>query len=90
MQCDLFNNIVKKHKFKEVDLLDIDTEGSEFEILQSIDFSQIYIHVIMIENHYNKDKIKNFLKKHNFYYKFKLNKDEFYVNSTSKYANSHS
>ena len=40
----------------QIDYLSLDTEGSEFEILSSIDFNRIQIGIITVEHNYNKTK----------------------------------
>jgi FkbM family methyltransferase len=39
VQCITFKQLLQKHQISEVDFLQIDTEGYDFEILKSIDFS---------------------------------------------------
>ena len=54
------NDLLKKFNApKYIDYLSIDTEGSEFEILSSLDFSK-YISVITCEHNYS-SKRKKFL-----------------------------
>jgi hypothetical protein len=45
-----FSDLITKHNLKSVNLLQIDTEGFEFEIILSIDFSLIKIDVILYED----------------------------------------
>jgi FkbM family methyltransferase len=47
--------VLKKYDVKKIDYLSIDTEGSEFEILNGIDFDQVDIRVISTENSSNKE-----------------------------------
>jgi methyltransferase FkbM-like protein len=41
---------------KEIDLLSIDTEGSEFLIRQNFDFTQYSFHVVVCEHNYTRDR----------------------------------
>jgi len=43
-------DLLQKHNLNRIDYLSIDTEGGELEILQSIDFDQVEIRVIDVEN----------------------------------------
>jgi FkbM family methyltransferase len=56
--CD----ILEKHKIKNIDFLSIDTEGSELDILSTIDFDKYIIDVITIEDNYNDPKLMIFFK----------------------------
>jgi FkbM family methyltransferase len=51
------------HAPKHVDFLSIDTEGSEFEILDAFDFSQYTFGAIAVEHNYsaNREKVKTLL-----------------------------
>jgi FkbM family methyltransferase len=53
-------NVLNEHNVEKVDYLSIDTEGSEYEILNSIDFDSVDIRVISTENSSKKD-IRGFL-----------------------------
>ena len=55
--CD----ILEEHKIKNIDFLSIDTEGSELDILSTIDFDKYIIDVITIEDNYN-DPTNDFFK----------------------------
>lgn len=54
-----FSSVIEK---KEIDFLSLDTEGSELQILKTIDFDIFKIKVICVENNYNDSEIDNFLK----------------------------
>ena len=45
-----FDNLVDKYKIKSIDDLQIDVEGAEFEILNSIDFQKVKINSIQFES----------------------------------------
>jgi len=72
-----FNKIIK---FTHIDYLTIDTEGSEFDILKTINFSNFEIKVISIENDYKNNNINDFLKNNNFKYLTTIGSDEIYLN----------
>lgn len=52
VQCYNLNDLLNEQNISHVDYLSIDTEGGEFDILRSIDFSRISIDVIDVENNY--------------------------------------
>ena len=45
-----FDNLIKKYEIKTIDNLQIDVEGAEYEILNSIDFENIKINSIQFES----------------------------------------
>ena len=82
----LNNLIIKNLKNFEIDFFSLDTEGSEFEIIKSLDFSKHRIKVICVEHNLssNRDLIQNHLlannyKKLNFPF---LQIDDFYMLNT--------
>ena len=56
VQSKNFNTIMIENDIQEIDYLSIDTEGSEYDIVLSIDFEKIKIHVIDIEVNYKNNK----------------------------------
>ncbi|MGR6466210.1 FkbM family methyltransferase [Rhizobium sp. PAMB 3182] len=57
-------DLLEKHNApKVIDYISIDTEGSEFEILNSFDFSRYKFNALTIENNYTsaRQKISNIL-----------------------------
>lgn len=74
-------DILEQNKITHVDFMSVDTEGSELEVLKSIDFSKVEIDVIAIENNFGENKIKNFLTTKNYKLIRKLGGDEVYVNA---------
>lgn len=52
-----FDSIIDK---TEIDFLSIDTEGSELQILEQIDFDKYQIKVICIENNFHENKFNEF------------------------------
>jgi FkbM family methyltransferase len=47
--CKRLENILNKHGVNEIDYLSIDTEGAEYEILQSLDFDKFNIRLMSVE-----------------------------------------
>ena len=77
-------DLLKKYKApKDIDYLSIDTEGSEFEILNSFDFEEYKFGVITCEHNFTpmREKIHSLLSRHGYVRKFEnLSKaDDWYV-----------
>lgn len=70
-------SIIDKYEIKKIDLLSIDTEGSEMHILQSFPFYKIQPKVILVENNYRKEEFKKFLNSKGYTFCFFLG-DEIY------------
>ena len=53
---------------KKIDYLSIDTEGTEYEILSSLDFNKYDISIMSVEHNYttNREKIYNLLIDNNY------------------------
>jgi DNA polymerase I-like protein with 3'-5' exonuclease and polymerase domains len=80
---------IKKHNIKEVEFFSLDVEGYEIEVLNGINFNDIFFHVIVVENHDQKGQKDDFsfLENFNFEKKFIINQHEFFINKDSKYCN---
>lgn len=50
------------HHMPVVDYCSIDTEGSEFQILKSIDFTKVSISCFTVENNYSDNRVEAFMK----------------------------
>jgi FkbM family methyltransferase len=61
VECYLLNDVLEGEGIQHVDLLSLDTEGGEFDILSSIDFSKYQIDVIVVENNYRDPRFVSFL-----------------------------
>lgn len=75
----ILNNVLEKHGIQHVDFLSLDTEGSELEILQSIDFSKVTIDVITVENNFNETHVQTFLESKGFVFITRLHVDDIYM-----------
>ena len=79
------NDLFSKNNIKEIDYLSIDTEGTEFEILKSLNFEIYRPKVITIEHNYKdyRKKIFNFLqeKKYKRVFKNVSRFDDWYIDN---------
>lgn len=81
-----FNDLCKNYAVeKKIDYLSIDTEGSEYEILSTIDFNKFEITCVSVEHNYDEikyNKINSLMIKNNFVEVFGglLMWDTFYIN----------
>lgn len=74
-------NVLKQHGVKRVDFLSVDVEGGELGVLKSIDFNQVYFHVLTIENNYKTSHVKNYLEGFGFRHVTTLDADEIFINT---------
>lgn len=90
--CSTLDFLLKKHDIKEVEFFSLDVEGYEIEVLNGINFSDVFFHVIVVENHEQKGQKDDFsfLENFNFEKKFIINQHEFYINKNSKHYDSFS
>lgn len=78
LPCVRLGSILEQYDITYIDFLSLDTEGCELEILKTIDFEKITIHVITVENNYGQAHIKNFLESKNYCLVTRLGVDEVY------------
>jgi FkbM family methyltransferase len=60
------NSILQDNNIINIDYLSIDTEGSEFNVLQSLDLEKYKVKIISVENSGNGQIILNYLKQYNY------------------------
>ena len=63
----------------EIDFCSIDTEGSEFSIIKSLDFDKTNIKVLIIENNYQETVIQEFLEQKEYILYKKLAFDDIFI-----------
>lgn len=76
-------SVLKRHKITHVDFMSIDVEGAELDVLKGINFNEVSIDYIVIENNKGVEKeslIRRFLISHNYRLKAKLWIDEIWEN----------
>lgn len=67
-------------KSKKIDFISIDTEGTELDIVSSINFNTLDIKLLVVENNYKDNRIKDYLNSQGFELMFKLDCDEVFIN----------
>ena len=65
-KCTQINAILAQLPSSKINLLSIDTEGSELHIIQAIDFTRFDIEVIVLEVLYPNDDLSKFMKKNGY------------------------
>jgi FkbM family methyltransferase len=78
VECSTFNEEVKNTK---IDILSIDTEGSESKIIQSINFDKYQISFLIFEMNYYNEELINFLNSKNFTLIHRTGPDLIYKNN---------
>jgi FkbM family methyltransferase len=78
VRCLSLGDLLEKHSITHIDYMSLDTEGSELEILQSIDFDKTPITCISVENNYKDDRLPQFLASKNYKKVADLGCDEIY------------
>lgn len=73
------SNILEDHKINKIDFCSIDVEGSELDVLKSIDLYKTNISVIMIENNYNDRSAGDYLINEGYELLKKIEIDDIYV-----------
>jgi FkbM family methyltransferase len=71
--------ILDAHSISSIDYCSIDTEGTEMDILKSIDFERTSIKAFSIENNYNDSSIKEFLEERGYVLYKKLDWDDIFI-----------
>jgi hypothetical protein len=66
VSCYTFNDLMQSNGITHVNFLSIDTEGGEYEILSTIDFSKFLIDVITVEDNYGDSRFVQLLDKNGF------------------------
>lgn len=89
VKTKMLKDILFDNNIEEIHYLSIDAEGAELDILKSIDFSKVFIHVLDIENNFSDTFyiIKNYLEDKGFTNCFSISFDEIFINNNSSLKN---
>ena len=82
VQSKNLNNILSEYNINNIDFCSIDTEGSEEDIIKSLDLEQYNIKVLLIENNYSSFDINMYLSKNGYYYLTTLEIDDVYISNS--------
>ena len=85
--CTTLDFLLKKHNINEVTFFSLDVEGYEIEVLNGINFNDVFFHILVIENHEQKGVKDDFTFLENFGFdrKFIIGQHEFFINKKSSY-----
>lgn len=72
-------DLLDRHEMHNIDFLSIDTEGSELDVLRSVNFGKTRIRMMSVENKYFKTNINRFLCSQGFLRLLRLGSDEIYI-----------
>ena len=81
VQTITFQDIIKKYQCNKIDYLSLDVEGAEYCILKTIDFKNIKIKSISVENNYQSNDVYELLSSNNFRKVISLGCDDIYINN---------
>lgn len=79
VKTEKLNDILDNYDVINIDFLSIDTEGSEIDILKTLDFNKYNINVITIEDNYNDIKLMNFFKDRNYKFVKQIECDKIFI-----------
>ncbi len=79
VQCYELNDLLEKNEITHVNFLSLDTEGGEYDILASIDFTKVMIDVILLEDNYEDPRFFTLLEKKGYNFVTRLKQDLLFV-----------
>ena len=78
------SKVFNENSVKEIYLLSIDCEGGDFDVLKSINFKEIFIHIILVEISHNKREIEELITSNGFNLERNLFVNQIWINTKSK------
>jgi hypothetical protein len=82
VRCYDINKLLVDNKLTNIDFLSIDIEGGELEVLKSINYNQIEIGIILVENNYKDQNLRSFLESKEYRFIGELSIDDIFVLKT--------
>lgn len=84
VNCYRLNDLFESNNIRHINFLSIDTEGGEFDILSSIDFSKYKIDVIFVEDNYGDNRFIPFLTENGYVFEGKFAIDLLFISKEFK------
>jgi FkbM family methyltransferase len=82
VKTEVLSNLLQKHNVTKVDFCSIDTEGSEFDIIKTIDFNKYDFGLFLIENNYGDSRVRDFLEAKEYTFVTTLTIDEVFTKNS--------
>lgn len=79
IECVRINDVLELVNSTSIDLLSIDTEGSEYVLIQDIDFKKFNFRALVIETLYNYMEIVNYLSRKGYQEVIKIGYDSIFI-----------
>jgi FkbM family methyltransferase len=78
------DTILSRINIENIDFLSIDTEGTELSVLQGLDIKKWNPKLIVVENNFNEQNVKEYLSQFGYILAERLGVNDFYLNSEEK------
>jgi FkbM family methyltransferase len=72
------NSVLEEHGYGVIDFMSLDTEGSELKILRGLDFNRFKVRVIAMENNFDSEVHREFMKERGYILKTRIKIDDIY------------
>lgn len=82
VDCIPLSSVLEENGVTHVDFISIDVEGSELEVLESIDFKGVTFDVLLIEDNYRDGSLRRFMESKGFRRHGRIAIDEVFVNKS--------
>jgi FkbM family methyltransferase len=82
VETDTLENVLKRNEIYKIDFCTIDTEGSEYKILEKVDFERFKIDIFLIENNYDDNRVRRILEFNGYNHIKRIKIDDVYVRAS--------